>query len=117
MEKAEVKNAKITGTMLGYEDHGILSCFLYLQYEHSNQGFGGHSLDKPMFIDGKFSHREGTAYGMIYIGRILNIVGVNKWEDLKGQYIRVMASNSKVHKIGHYLKDVWFDPCAIAKDK
>ena len=28
----EIKNAKIESTMLGTEDHGIMTCYLYLDY-------------------------------------------------------------------------------------
>ena len=40
-------NAKIKSTKLGYEDHGILTCFLILEQESSSQGFGGYRLDAP----------------------------------------------------------------------
>ena len=41
----EIKNAIITGTYLGIEDHGILTFWLYLDYGGSGQGFGGYQLD------------------------------------------------------------------------
>ena len=40
----EIKNAIITGTYLGIEDHGILTFWLYLDYGGSGQGFGGYQL-------------------------------------------------------------------------
>ena len=40
-------NARITSTMLGIEDHGILTCMLHLQQEGCGQAFGGYRLDAP----------------------------------------------------------------------
>lgn len=102
----ETKNAKITGTMLGVEDHGILSFMLYLDYGGSGQGAGGYCLDTPTKKpDGSFNRRVGTAAGMELIARILRVVGVEKWEDLPGQVIRVQATQNKIRAIGHFLKD------------
>ena len=40
--QGEIRNAVIQSTMLGYEDHGILTCFLHLDYSGAGQGFGGY---------------------------------------------------------------------------
>ncbi|MDX9781240.1 MAG: hypothetical protein RBT66_09415 [bacterium] len=103
----EIKNAKIIGTMLGIEDHSILTCWLYLNYDGAGQGFGGYALDT---YDKVKSGRIGTAFGMEFIRRIMEVVEVEKWEDLTGQYCRVFADHSRVYKIGHIIKDQWFDP-------
>ena len=103
----ETKNAKITSTMLGYEDHGILSCMLYLSYGGSGQGFGGYCLDS---YDKEKEKRIATIHCGVWIAEILKIVGVEKWEDLKGQHIRVRSEHGKVHSIGNLLEDRWFNP-------
>lgn len=105
----ETKNALITGTMLGIEDHGIMSFMLYLSYGGCGQGAGGYALDTPVKENGKFLCRIGTAEGLSMIMRILEVVGVGKWEDLKGKHIRVKADLSAVHAIGNILKDDWLD--------
>jgi len=102
----ETKNAKITSTMLGIEDHGIMSFMLYLDYGVSVQKAGGYVLDTPIK---NFTRRIGTAEGMSLIMEIMKIVGVEKWEDLPGKHIRVKAERNKVHAIGNYLKDEWLD--------
>jgi hypothetical protein len=111
MESVEIKNAVIEGTMLGYEDHGILTCMLHLNYGGSGQGFGGYALDS---YDG--NDRIGTAYGMEFVRRILKTVGVEKWEDLKRKHVRVKAEWGKVHSIGHIIEDIWFTPVDDMKD-
>lgn len=110
MVDREIKNARISGTMLGWEDHGILTCMVSLEYGGSGQGFGGYTFDEPVREGGEFKGRIGTAYGMEFVARILKVVGVEKWEDLKGKYVRVDASHTKVHRIGHVIEDRWFDP-------
>ena len=105
----ETKNAKITSTMLGTEDHGILSFYLYLDYGGSGQGAGGYSLDTPIKTGNTFLRRVGTAEGLSLIMEILEIVGVGKWEDLPGKYIRVQADQAKVHAIGNVIKDKWLN--------
>lgn len=105
----EIKNAIITSTMLGIEDHGIMSFYLYLDYGGSGQGAGGWCLDTPIEQGGTFIRRIGTAGGLTLIMEILKIANVEKWEDLKGKYIRVKSDYGKVHAIGNILTDKWLD--------
>lgn len=82
------KIAKITNTMLGYEDHGILTVWLTLDYGGSGQGAGGVSLDTPLKDENnKFLRRVGTAEGMDFIIGIMGACGVEKWEDIKGRTV------------------------------
>lgn len=103
----EIRNARITGTMLGIEDHGILTCWLYLDYGGSGQGFGGIALDE---YDSTLGRRVGWKYGMEFIVQILKIVDVSKWEDLSGKHIRVQYSANRIHAIGNILENKWFWP-------
>lgn len=94
--KIEIKNARIKSTMLGYEDYGIMTFMLYLDYGHSCQGVGGYCLGE-----------EGSS--MAVIMEILNIVGVDKWENLTGKHIRVKTTWTKVLEIGNFLEDKWLN--------
>lgn len=88
--------------MLGFEGHGLLTCFLHLDLGGSNIGFGGYC------IDGEYASK--------WIKEILNIAGVEKWEDLEGKYIRVEKEsgwNGKLVRIGHLLEDKWFNPKSL----
>ena len=51
---------------------------------------------------------------MEFISKILETLEVDTWEDLPDTYLRVEATSSKVTKIGHILKDQWFDPQEIS---
>ncbi len=111
----ERQNAIIESTQLGNSDHGgVMDCWLFLKYDGGGQGFGGYCLDEPRFEKGveprKFIGRFGTAWGMEYIKRVLQTVGVDRWENLPGQHVRVECEQSKIHRIGHIIEDRWFDP-------
>jgi len=110
MGKIQIKNAKISNTTLGVENHGILSFFLYLDYGGSAQGFGGYALDGPDENGG----RIGSAFGTGIIREILDVLEVKNWEDLKGTPLRAECSLDKIYRIGHLLKDKWVDIEAIA---
>ena len=93
----ETKNAKIVSAFLGYEDYGIFTFSLSLDYGGTRQGFGQYELEYP-------------AYGVKMIEKILKTVGVDSWEQLPGKHIRVVAEHTKVHKIGNLIEDKWFSP-------
>lgn len=38
------------------------------------------------------------------------VVGVSKWEDIKGRYVRVKQEDRLVVGIGNIIKDKWFEP-------
>ena len=101
------KNAVIESTMLGIEDHGIMTCFLYLDYGGTCQGFGGYSLD---VFDKNKDKRIGTAWGTEFVRRVLETIEVDSWEKLKGKHCRVVSDYGKVYRVGHIIKDKWFDP-------
>ena|ERR1051326_2334923 len=100
-------NAKIKSTHLGYEDHGVFTAYLMLEWEGSGQGFGGYFLDR---YDDKRDKRFGTEKGMTFIMRVVDAVGVSAWEELKGKYVRIKQDHNKIYGIGHITKSQWFMP-------
>ena len=107
------QNAKIISTMLGIENHDILSFYLYLDYGDSGQDAGGYALDAWNPTKEK---RIGAPKSMELIRQIIELVGVEKWEDLPGKHIRVRADNSQVYEIGHYLNDRWLNFTTFFRD-
>ena len=95
MIELKTENARIESTMLGRDDHGILTFWLILDFGGSSQGFGGYFVD----------HDDVLWY---CVGRILDIVKVEHWEDLRGKYIRARHSLDKVVAIGNVIADEWF---------
>lgn len=99
-----ISNAKISSTMLGIEDHGIMTFSIMMDMGGSGQGFGGYTLD------GK-SGTIGHPKSILAIRKILEVVGVEKWEDLKGKYCRIKKDsewNGPIKAIGNIIKDDWF---------
>lgn len=114
---SEIKNAKIRRTMLGIEDHGILTGMIDLDYGHSGQGFGGNAFDEPVRDEkDKFIGRRGTAFGMEFIRRVLEVLEVDSWEKLPGTFCRVQAGFGLIEAIGHPLKDKWFFPEKLRRE-
>jgi len=108
-KEIEIVNAKINWTMLGLEDHEIMTFIVDLDFGGSGQGFGGYALDD---YDKKKDKRIGSAYGMESIMRLLDVVGVSKWEELKGKNVRVKREggwNGRLAAIGNILEDKWLN--------
>lgn len=83
---------RIKKTALGYEDHGILTAYLICEGSGSGISVGGYSLDRHV-EKGRLSEREGTAYGLDHVMRLMSVVGVTSWEDMPGKQILVLFPN------------------------
>jgi hypothetical protein len=103
----EMRNAIIESTMLGIEDHGILTALILLDFGGSGQGFGGYALDTYNIEKGERVPSPGCGF---FIQRVLEVVGVERWEELPHKHVRVIADGGKVHAIGHIIKNKWFYP-------
>lgn len=103
-----IKNARITSTMLGREDHGIMTFMIYIDAGDFSCGVGGFCLDE---FNTTTRTRVFRAESMEAISKILDVVGVDKWEDLPGKHIRFEDNGfgSTVTKIGNIVNDKWFD--------
>lgn len=106
----EIRNAVITSATISNGDHGLLSAWLSLDYGGSGQGFGGYSL----YLPNSFKHHDpsGPNYAGHFIWRCMEVAGVSEWSQLEGKTIRARCEHSKVHAIGHIVKDDWFNPSA-----
>jgi len=107
MDTIEIKNAVITSASISKADRNLLDAWLYLEYESGGQGFGGYALYLPKDFT---HHKDGGNIAGHFIFRCMEVAGVDTWEQLRGKTIRVKATRSKVHAIGHIIKDDWFSP-------
>ena len=105
----EIKNVKITNVSLTMADHGCLTFYLTLEGDGWGINYGGYCIGLGFLGSDSFTAENGS--GLVAIMRIMNTVGVERWEDLKGKYIRIVDEGwgSSVKKIGNIIEDKWFD--------
>lgn len=104
-----IENAKITNASITMADHGCLTFWLTLEGDGWGCGYGGYCIGKGYLGAGEFTAESGS--GLVAMMEIMNVVGVEKWEDLKGQYCRVDVSSlgGTISIIGNLIKDKWFN--------
>lgn len=104
-----IENAKITNTELTMKDHGVLSFWLMLEGHGWGVGFGGYCIAHGFQGADEFIAEKGD--GLVAIMKVMDTVGVDTWEDLKGKYIRCQVNGlgDPVTCIGNLIDDKWFD--------
>jgi hypothetical protein len=105
------ENAKITDVSLGIGDHCCLTFSITLKGSGWGASFGGYNL---AFFNG--TSFEGSEKGLEALTRIMDVVGVAKWEDIKSHYVRVKQENRLVVGIGNIIADKWFEPREFFKE-
>jgi hypothetical protein len=107
MQNGEIVNALIENVSLSMADHGVLCYYLTLETNSGGCNFGGRVIGKGELGAEEF---EGCAKGTEALMRIMDVVGVEKWEDLKGRYVRVELPGwgGVVDRIGNIIDDKWF---------
>jgi len=88
MQKEEI--GKIKSFSLGKDDHDIFTMGLDIKFRGCGQGFGHLCLDTPIKKNGKFIKREGTAYGMNFIMKVMEVFDVRDIQELVGQRVTVI---------------------------
>lgn len=114
-ENMEIKNAKIDYVKLYIEDHNILTFSIGLDLGSGGCALGGYALDQSLRInknDNKWNYeRKSSPAGLDCMRKIMEVLGVRSWEDLKGKYVRYEDNGwgSRITKIGNIIKDDWID--------
>ena len=90
------------------EDHGCLTFYITLDGGAWGCNYGGYCIGKGYLGAKEF---YSTDAGLEILMRIMDTVGVEKWEDLKGKYCRVKTEGwgGTIQAIGNILTDKWFD--------
>lgn len=86
------ENGVIDGVRLTIEDHGILCAVLDIVGDGWGQGY-------------VVTLGESNCY--IAIRSILEALGVDSWEKLQGQSVRMKMKDGLIESIGHIYKDRW----------
>ena len=91
----DILNGVIESVKLGIT-HGMLVGCIFVKHTSGTQGYITHRLE----------HYDN--FDSLSIVKILNAVGVNSWEDLKGKPVRVYGNATHLKAIGHYMESKWF---------
>ena len=113
-----IENALIEKVDLSMADHGCLTLAMTLAGGGWGVVYGGYCLGKG-YLGAKDEFFKGSAAGMEYLMRIMDTVGVEKFQDLKGKYVRVATKSwgNSVKIIGNIIRDKWFDAETFFTDK
>ena len=108
MNESKISNARITNVSLTMEDHGCLTYYLVIENNCCGCSYGGICLGHG-YLGAKEFNASGK--GLEAMMRIMNVVGVERWEDLKGKYIRFVDNGlgSTIETIGNIIEDKWFN--------
>lgn len=75
--------AKVESTMIGYEDHGILTAYVFLDFGGSSQGAGGYGFDE--YDEATGGRVVASGFGLDWIASAIRAAGVDSWEKVKGR--------------------------------
>lgn len=105
----DIENAKITKVSISMADHGCLTFWLTLEGGGWGCGFGGYCIGKGFLGADEFKAESGS--GLEAMMRIMDVVGVERWEDLEGKYVRCKTEGlgGTIKEIGNVLKNKWFN--------
>lgn len=92
--QSEIKNARISDVFLGFQDHGIFTCMITVDYDGSSQAVPALNLSKN---------------ASSYLIQLLNTFQVSSFDLIKGQYCRVKLEDGMITHIGHIVNNVWLD--------
>lgn len=111
----ETLNAKIKDTKLGFLGNDLLTFSLILEVQGGGGVCVGHYAMSQ--YDKNKGKMVGSAYGSSVIMRILQVVGVDTWEELKGKYIRIKDCHigDTVEAIGNLMEEDWIDFSTFGK--
>lgn len=111
----EIINMRITSVDLFMGDHGCMTLAMTMEGSGYGTVYGGYSLGHGYLGAKEF---DGSEKSMPYIMNIMNVVGVERFNDMKGKYVRVAIKGlgSPVKIIGNIIEDKWFDPESFFKN-
>lgn len=84
--------ARISSASLDIQDRGILTFYIYVDYEEGmSQGIGGYALDE---YNEELGRRVGTAYGCEVIRQLLVVLGVNNFSEMVGKDVWILTEGT-----------------------
>lgn len=105
----EIKTAQIEKVSLTMQDHGCLTFYLTIAGDGWFSNYGGYCIGHGYLGSDEFVSENG--HGLEAMMYIMNVIGVERWEDLEGKYCRIKSGGwgSSITCIGNIIKDQRFD--------
>lgn len=105
----DIENAKIINTRISMADHGCLTFDLILEGSSWGCSYGGYCIGRGYLGAKDFTASSGN--GLVAMMKIMDTVGVERWEDLKGKYVRckIKGWGGTIDEIGNLIEDKWFN--------
>lgn len=105
----EIQNVKITKVGLEMGDYGNLIFKITIEGAGIRAIIRSYPIARGYLGAEEFVAENGD--GLVAMMRIMDVVGVERWEDLEGNYCRVKHDGlgSIVSVIGNIIDDKWFD--------
>lgn len=97
-----ISNATVESVSLQIDRGFAVTIWLNVKHESGSQGFGGYCL---AHVD-----RDPSPHLAAWVVGLMRLFGVERWEDIAGKPCRVDSDFGRIYRVGHFLKDEWFDP-------
>lgn len=97
-----IMNARIESARVELARGFALTIWIHVEHESGSQGFGGYCLTNVT--------KSPMPHLAAWTAALFTMFGVERFEDMVGQACRVDADFGRIYRIGHLLKDDWFDP-------
>lgn len=111
-----IKNGQITDTALVIHDR-VFICELLISGPDEAVTFRGMPIGYIKYNN----EYEGYADGAECMMQLMNTVGVDRWENLKGTFVRYETVSdghlSHINTIGHIVQDKWFNVSYFASQQ
>lgn len=106
---SKIVNARIEDVSIQMGVHACLTFWITLKSEFWTARFGGVCIGYGFLGGGVFEAENGS--GLVAMMQIMDTVGVERWEDLKGKYVRVVDEGlgSTIKQIGNIIENKWFN--------
>ena len=109
MSTTIIENAIITNVSISMQDHGCLTFNIMLEGAGWDCNYGGYCIGKGYLGANTFEAESGSR--LVAMMKIMDTIGVERWEDLKGKYVRCKLNGwgGTIDEIGNIIKSKWFN--------
>ena len=111
MNDCDIVNAKISKVTISMADHGCLTFTVFLEGAGWGCGYGGYCIGTGYLGADEDDFTAESGDGLVAMMRIMDVVGVERWEDMQGRYVRCKLGrlSDGVLEIGHIMHNKWFN--------